>query len=186
MHIAHKHLPSPSMGEGSGGGGSRASSPHPHLPPPGGKGCLSPPVSLSGGGERFAGNTNERSSLVSHWEREKRLGSQRCRGQSGATGHWVVGQLGVHIGSIVDRLGRCLFCEHEISPLPRIDTIGIYLVYNWTVVNLRTADSFALFGACKAQGEVGRRSLRMCMPRYAQGTQARTATKPTSRTGDDP
>jgi hypothetical protein len=112
--------------------------------------------------------------------------AQRCRGQSGATGHWVVGQLGVYIGSIVDRPGRCLFCEHEISPLPSIDTIAIYLVYNWMVVNLRTADSFALFGACKAPGEGERRTLRLCMPRYTRGTQARTATKPTSRTGDDP
>jgi hypothetical protein len=97
-----------------------------------------------------------------------------------------VGQFGAYVGFIVDRLGQCLFGEHEISPLPGIDTIGIYLVYNWTVVNLRAEDSFALFGACKAPGEVERRTLRLCMPMYAQEAQARTVTKPTSRTGDDP
>jgi hypothetical protein len=51
MHIARKHLPSPLTAEGSGGGGTRASSPHPNLPPPGGKGCVPPPVSpLTGEG----------------------------------------------------------------------------------------------------------------------------------------
>jgi hypothetical protein len=45
MPIARKQLSSPLTGEGSGGGRSRATSPHPNLPPPGGKGCVPPPVS---------------------------------------------------------------------------------------------------------------------------------------------